>query len=174
MALTIVFRGLARVNRYRIPFLTTQMGKGVVDEGSELYVGTAALSSDDFVHRAVARADVILNVGHNVVEKPPFLIEDNGVKVIHVDFGSAQVDPVYFPQVEVVGDIAHSFDALMERLEPQESWDFSHIPAIREAAATHFRKRAASDDFPIRSERLVYDVRRVLRPKSILTLDNGM
>jgi len=162
------------VEKYRIPFITTQMGKGVVGEGSELYVGTAALSSDDFVHRAVARADVILNVGHNVVEKPPFLMRDNGVKVIHVDFGSAEVDPVYFPQVEVVGDIAHSFDVLMERLEPQDRWDFSHIPVIREAAAAHFQERASSAHFPMKPERLVSDVRRVLPPRSILTLDNGM
>jgi acetolactate synthase I/II/III large subunit len=162
------------VQRFRIPFITTQMGKGVLDEGSELYVGTAALSSGDFVHRAVERADVILNVGHNVVEKPPFLMKENGVKVIHVDYDSAEVDPVYFPQVEVVGDIARSVDRFMERLEPGAEWDFSHIPAIREAALRHFRGRAASDHFPMKPERLVSDVRRVLPAESILTLDNGM
>jgi acetolactate synthase I/II/III large subunit len=163
------------VQRLGIPFLSTQMGKGVVDERSDRYLGTAALSSGDFVHRAVEQADVIVNVGHNVVEKPPFIMEDNGVKVVHVDFNSAEVDPVYFPQVEVVGDIAHSFDRLLERLEePGKGWDFSHLPALRGAAQGHFRERAASDHFPMKPERLVADVRRVLPSESILALDNGM
>jgi acetolactate synthase I/II/III large subunit len=56
------------------------MGKGVVDERSPAYVGTAALSSDDFVHRAVDEADVIVNVGHNVVEKPPFIMKERGAR----------------------------------------------------------------------------------------------
>ncbi len=162
------------VDRFGIPFISTQMGKGVLDEGGELYVGTAALSSDDFVHRAVERADVILNVGHNVVEKPPFIMRKNGVRVIHVDFNSAEVDPVYFPQVEVVGDIAQAMDRIMGGLEPNPGWDFSHIPAIRQAAQDHFAHRAASDHFPMKSERLVADVRRVLPRKSVLTLDNGL
>jgi acetolactate synthase I/II/III large subunit len=108
------------VDRFGIPFITTQMGKGVVDERSPAYVGTAALSSDDFVHRAVEEADLIVNVGHNVVEKPPFIMETGGTEVVHIDFGSAEVDPVYFPQVEVVGDIANAVRRIMEALgEPR-------------------------------------------------------
>ena len=162
------------VEAFRIPYITTQMGKGVLDEGSDLYVGTAALSSDDFVHRAVETADVLVNVGHTVVEKPPFLMEHNGVRVIHIDVSSAQVDPVYFPQVEVVGDIAHSFHRLSDHLGEAPEWDFSHISRIRKAAHRHFDERAGSSDFPMKPERLVADTRRTLPRKSILTLDNGM
>lgn len=48
------------------------MGKGVVDERDALFLGNTALSSNDFVHRAIEAADLIINVGHDVVEKPPF------------------------------------------------------------------------------------------------------
>ena len=163
-----------------VPFITTQMGKGVVDEADDLYVGTAALSSGDFVHRAVEAADVIVNVGHTVVEKPPFIMEDNGVQVVHVDFSPAQVDPVYFPHVEVVGDIADSVDRLRRRLggggvsEGGGDWDFSHVAEVRRAAREHFEERAASDEFPMRTERLVRDVRAVLPRGSVVTLDNGL
>ncbi|TVR62230.1 MAG: acetolactate synthase large subunit [Gemmatimonadales bacterium] len=157
-----------------IPFLTTQMGKGVVDEASDLYVGTAALSSGDFVHRAVEAADVIVNVGHTVVEKPPFIMEHNGVRVVHVDFSPARVDPVYFPHVEVVGDIADAFERLRAALQGRSDWDFSHVSQIRRAARDHFHERAASDEFPMRPERLVRDVRSVLPGESVVTLDNGL
>ena len=91
-----------------IPFFSTQMGKGVVDERHPLFLGNAALSSNDYLHCAVARADLIINVGHDVVEKPPFFMSHDGFQVIHINFSSASVDPVYFPELEVIGDIGNS------------------------------------------------------------------
>ena len=104
------------VEQTGIPFVTTQMGKGVIAEDDPRFLGNAALSDGDFVHRAVDHADLIINVGHDVIEKPPFFMREGGVQVIHVNFFSAQVDPVYFPQVEVLGDIAHSIWQFNERL----------------------------------------------------------
>ncbi|GIR49496.1 MAG: hypothetical protein CM15mP58_15930 [Burkholderiaceae bacterium] len=49
------------------------MGKGVVDESSDLFLGTAALSDKDYLHDYIKAADLIINIGHDVVEKPPFL-----------------------------------------------------------------------------------------------------
>ena len=57
-----------------IPYITTQMGKGVLDEGGDLFLGNTALSDGDFVHRVIGRADLIINVGHDVVEKPPLML----------------------------------------------------------------------------------------------------
>lgn len=60
------------VDKTSIPFVTTQMGKGVLNESDPRFAGNTALSDNDFVHRAIERADLIINVGHDVVEKPPF------------------------------------------------------------------------------------------------------
>ena len=57
-----------------IPFFNTQMGKGAVTGGSNLYLGTAALSERDYIHDAIDRADLIIAIGHDTVEKPPFLM----------------------------------------------------------------------------------------------------
>ncbi len=120
-----------------IPFVTTQMGKGVIDESSELFLGCAALSENDFVHRAFQKADLVINVGHDVVEKPPFLMRKGGFTVIHINFYPARVDPVYFPQAEVIGDIANSIWQLLERLKPESHWDFSCFMAARDALREH-------------------------------------
>ena len=37
-------------------------------------MGTAALSERDYVHRAIDRADLIVAIGHDAVEKPPFIM----------------------------------------------------------------------------------------------------
>ena len=82
------------IEKTGIHFFTTQMGKGVIDERHPLCLGTAALSANDYLHCAIGRADLIINVGHDVVEKPPFFMEHDGVTVIHINFDSAAVDPI--------------------------------------------------------------------------------
>jgi len=162
------------VSELTIPFFTTQMGKGVVDEHHELCLGTAALSDHDFVHRAIDNADLIINVGHDVVEKPPFFMHHNGRNVIHVNFTTAEVDPVYFPQVEVVGDIANSVWQLKEAVTPQDSWDFSYFRKVKEKSDAHLHDGEDDDRFPVFPQRLVAEVRRAVADNGIIALDNGI
>jgi len=117
---------LAFIEKTGIPFFNTQMGKGVVDERHPKFLGTAALSSNDFLHCAINRADLIINIGHDVIEKPPFFMEEGGTKVIHVNFFPAQVDEVYFPQLNVIGDIASSVIHIAKHIHKFDNWDFSY------------------------------------------------
>ena len=162
------------VNVTGIPFFTTQMGKGVVDERHPRYLGNAALSAGDFVHCAIDRADLVINVGHDVVEKPPFFMTPGGKKVIHVNFSAADVDPVYFPQHEVVGDIANSVDYIAENCGQCANHDFSQLMEVKEAVDAHLQERAEDDRFPVIPQRIVHDVRQVMPDNGIIALDNGM
>ena len=162
------------IKKTGIPFATTQMGKGVINEDHELFVGNTTLSAGDFVHRAIDAADLIVNVGHDVVEKPPFFMKADGVDVIHINFSSAAVDPVYFPQIEVVGDIANSIWRIKESLEPQSDWDFSRFMTVREAVQASVNDGVDDDRFPIYPQRLVADVRKAIKGRGIIALDNGV
>ncbi|MCA9234389.1 MAG: acetolactate synthase large subunit [Planctomycetales bacterium] len=157
-----------------IPFVTTQMGKGVADDLNPRCLGNAALSSGDFVHRAIDAADLIINIGHDVIEKPPFVMQRHGTDVIHVNFFSAQVDPVYFPQIEVVGDIANSVWQLTERVARQPHWQFDFFDRVRTALQQHIADDAADARFPILPQRLVAEVRAATPEKGIVALDNGI
>lgn len=162
------------VERTGIPFVATQMGKGVLSEAHPLSIGNAALSDGDFVHRAVADADLIVNVGHDVVEKPPFFMHPDGRTVIHVNFFSAAVDPVYFPQLEVVGDIANSIWQMREAIAPQPHWDFSRFLTVKKAVDSHIAECAHENSFPILPQQLVHEVRNIMPSDGIIALDNGM
>ena len=107
----------AFIDKLGLPFFTTQMGKGSVAGGANLYLGTATLSERDHVHEAIDRADLILAIGHDTIEKPPFLMGAAGPKVIHVGYWPADVEQVYFPHAEVVGDVGPSLELLADRLE---------------------------------------------------------
>jgi acetolactate synthase-1/2/3 large subunit len=162
------------VHTTRIPFFVTQMGKGVVDERSELFLGTAALSDGDYLHCAINRADLIINVGHDVVEKPPFFMEEGGKKVIHVNYKSAQVDQIYFPQLEVIGDLAASITRLKDKLSGEVECDTSYFEEIRSGVEAHITESADDPRFPIIPQRFVADTRKVMGDKDIIALDNGI
>ena len=157
--------------RTRLPFFTTQMGKGTVSAGTELYMGTAALSERDYVHEAIERADLIVTVGHDTVEKPPFIMGATGPKVVHVGYLPAHVEQVYFPQAEVVGDLGASLRLLADRLEGKLPNAGALLP-LREGILNRIAARATEDRFT--PQRLVHDVREVMPADGILALDNGM
>jgi acetolactate synthase-1/2/3 large subunit len=157
-----------------IPFFTTQMGKGVVDERHPLYLGSAALSDHDFLHCAIDRADLIINVGHDVLEKPPFFMEHDGKQVIHVNFSPAQVDEVYFPQLNVVGDIAFSVQQLAKLIENKNHWDLSFFKTIKTEVDQHLSKYFLDTRFPMLPQRLVHVLRETLAEDAVLSLDNGV
>lgn len=162
------------VKKTGIPFCNTQMGKGVIQDCPDKYTGTAALSDGDYVHCAIDRADLIINVGHDVVEKPPFIMEGQDKKVIHVNFNSAEVDEVYFPQLELIGDIGHTINRLAYRLTPSDDHDFSYFERVREEVVTHITEGADDPRFPAIPQRIVADVRRAMPEDGIIALDNGM
>ncbi|WNJ90960.1 acetolactate synthase large subunit [Bosea sp. 685] len=162
------------VRRTRLPFFNTQMGKGAVTGGSNLYMGTAALSERDYVHLAVDKADLIISIGHDTVEKPPFLMKSaGGSKVIHIGYQSANVEQVYHPDAEVIGDIGATVTALADRLEGKLAADSSMLE-LRQTILARINDRAEEDRFPVTPQRIVHDIRQVMPEDGIVCLDNGM
>ena len=161
------------VRRVGIPFFNTQMGKGAVAGGANLYMGTAALSERDYVHQAIDQADLILSIGHDTVEKPPFIMGPGGPKVIHVGYEPATVEQVFFPHAEVVGDVGPSLALLADRLEGKLKNASALLP-LREQIFARLTDRATESRFPLTPQRIVHDVRQVMPEDGIVCLDNGM
>ena len=158
-----------------IPFINTQMGKGIVPKAHEYYLGTCALSTGDYVHRMIEKADFIVSIGHDVVEKPPFIMSATSPTVLHIDFNSAMIDEVYFPQLEVVGDIATSLTMLAAALTKNpHAFDTAPFFEIQKKLSKDISEKSTDDSFPILPQRLVADVRAVMPEHGIISLDNGM
>ena len=167
------------VRRTGIPFFNTQMGKGTVagigtsEGGTELWMGTAALTERDYVHEAIDRADVILAIGHDTIEKPPFIMGPKGPKVIHVGYTPANVEQVYFPHAEVVGDLGPSLALLADRIEGRLP-NAGALAKLRAHILERTMDRAEESRFPLTPQRIVNDVRKVMPADGIVALDNGM
>ena len=161
------------VRRVQIPFFNTQMGKGAVSGGSGLYMGTAALSENDYVHDAIHRADLIVSIGHDTVEKPPFLMGPGGPKVLHIGYQPATVEQVYFPHAELIGDVGPTLALLADRLQGALPNAGALLP-LRESILAHIEDRAEESRYPLTPQRIVHDVRQVIPEDGIVCLDNGM
>ncbi len=162
-------------NKTKMPFITTQMGKGAHDENSELYIGTTALSKGDFVHQALEYADAIILIGHDVIEKPPVIFAEGSRKnIIHVNLFPSVAKDVYVPTFDVIGGIAKTISEFTEKIKANSGWDFSYFFQVRDALKKDISKHSESADFPLRPERIVADLNKVLPRGGALALDNGM
>lgn len=167
----------AFLNKTGIPFISTQMGKGAADENSDLYIGTTALSKGDYSHQALLYADAIIAIGHDVVENPPIILSresSKNRKVIHINFFFSDTEGVYVPTHKVIGDISSTLSKLTKKIKINPAWDFSYFFKARDLFKKDVAELGQSNVFPLRPERIVSDVNKVLPDSGILALDNGM
>tara|TARA_B100001248_G_scaffold132039_1_gene99189 strand:- start:389 stop:2047 length:1659 start_codon:yes stop_codon:yes gene_type:complete len=162
------------IDKSGLYFFTTQMGKGAVDERHERCLGTASLSDNDYLHCAIKNCDLIINVGHDVSEKPPFFMGDNGLKVIHLNFFAAQMDDVYFPQHEVLGCMQANLRALANAVKPSKSWNLDYFKKVKKQIDKNIFGKNSESSFPNIPQRIVSDIREAMPSDGILSLDNGM
>src|SRR5499427_941393 len=81
---------------------------------------------------------------------------------------------IYFPQVEVVGDIADSMARLASELDGKLTHDPVYFQKIRAQILEHVAEGADDPRYPLAPQRLVADVRKVMPDDGIICLDNGM
>ena len=90
-------------------------------------------------------------------------------------FLRAEIDEVYFPQYEVVGDIANALWQFNEKIElPKTNWDFSYTEKVKQKVDQRLAIGADDDGYPVKPQRYVADIRAVLDREDIICLDNGM
>ncbi|MES3031693.1 MAG: acetolactate synthase large subunit [Patescibacteria group bacterium] len=167
----------AFLDKTGIPFISTQMGKGAMDETSELYIGTTALSKGDFVHQALQKSDAIILIGHDVINTPPTILTPEthpNSKIIHVNFFSSKAKDVYIPTHEIIGYISNTLSMLTQKIKVNPSWDFSYFLQVRDILKKDIAKYSQATDFPLRPERIIADMNRILPSDGALALDNGM
>ena len=95
------------IEKTRIHAVHTQMGKGVLSDASEYSLFTTGMHRRDYVNCGLDQADLIITIGYNIVEYPPYVWNRNlDKKIVHIDFTEAEPDKYYNPVLEVVGDIS--------------------------------------------------------------------
>jgi acetolactate synthase-1/2/3 large subunit len=110
-------------------------------------------------------------VGYDMVEYHPDMWNPEGTKtIVHVDALPAEVDAHYILAVGVLGDLQTSLRDIGLKAEPQTSSPFK---AVREAIFADRAEFADDKGFPVKPQKIVWDLREVLGPDDIAISDVG-
>ena len=157
--------------KLNIPVATTFMAKGAIAFSHPLSLGTVGLQAHDYVACGFDRADVILCVGYDMVEYPPRLWHpDRDKQIIHVDMNPAEVDEHYILAAGVIGEISAALSGIAAQAsrcacEP--------AVALREIIVEELGAHARDTAFPVKPQKLIWDLRQVLGPQDIVISDVG-
>jgi acetolactate synthase-1/2/3 large subunit len=163
--------------RTGIGVLSTFMAKGCVDMDADYYLYTIGLGSKDLPTLVVDGADLVITLGFDMVEYHPRLWNPNGEKhIIHADFLPAEIDSDYLPEIELIGDLAHTLGMLNERIENSQplKFDLTRQRELRKRMGDEIAAHSADTTTgTIRPQKVLWDVRNALGPDDILLSDVG-
>ncbi len=162
---------VAFAEKLNIPVATTFMAKGVIPFSHELSLGAVGLQASDYVSCGFNRADVIICVGYDIVEYHPELWNYNKkASLIHIDPSAAEVDEYYIVECGVVGDISRALETIADLATPNQENNAYHL---RQTIVDVIEADANSQAFPIKPQKILWDLRQALKPDDIVISDVG-
>ena len=157
--------------KLNIPVANTFMAKGVVPFRSRVSLASAGLQANDYVSCGFSNADLVICVGYDLVEYHPYLWHPTRDRtIIHVDQTPAEVDEHYTVEVGVLGDIKHSLMEIAELATPHHGHP---MRALREALIEEMNRHRDDAGFPVKPQKIIWDLRTVLDLSDIVVCDVG-
>ena len=162
----------AFAEKLHIPVINTMMAKGIISYTSEYFLSTIGIPQRDYPNICLDMADLVICIGYDIVELAPSKWNVDGKHtIIHMDSRPAHVNKLYQPEVEVVGDIENSLEELLlyvdAKKKPEVFFD------IKKSFETEKAEYKTDDSFPVKPQRLLSDVRKILGPDDIVLSDVG-
>ncbi|MDH3636988.1 MAG: thiamine pyrophosphate-dependent enzyme, partial [Gammaproteobacteria bacterium] len=125
----------------------------------------------DYVACGFDRADVVITVGYDMVEYHPHLWHaGKDKKIIHIDMNAAEVDEHYILECGVVGDINAALENIATETPARGD---EHISTLRATIVDELGADASDAGFPIKPQKIIWDLREVLAPDDIVISDVG-
>jgi acetolactate synthase-1/2/3 large subunit len=157
--------------KLNIPVATTFMAKGAIPSSHELSLGSVGLQARDYVVCGFDRADVIICVGYDMVEYDPRLWHsDHSSRIVHIDASPAEVDEHYIVATGVIGDIGQSLAQIAAITTRREAYSAG---TLRETIMDQLTEYSQDPGFPMKPQRIIWDLREALSPQDIVISDVG-
>tara|TARA_B100001939_G_scaffold346274_1_gene364695 strand:- start:290 stop:1957 length:1668 start_codon:yes stop_codon:yes gene_type:complete len=162
--------------------INTFMGKGSVSSDDEHSLFTIGLGSGDYNNLAIDESDLVIAIGYDLVEYSPSAwnrIEKGQKNVIHIDYTPAEVDRNYLPNVEIISDLAGALyqlnKALIEKVGEKNLplFDIKSREKARTTMLNHLNQDNDDQSFPMKPQRVLSDVRKVMDGNDIVLSDVG-
>jgi acetolactate synthase-1/2/3 large subunit len=173
---------LALAERLRIPVATTPFGKGTFDARHPLSLGATGRNGSLAANGACRNADVILALGTRFDDRatsawlPGFTYAIPPARLIHVDIDPTEIGKNFEPAIAILGDAKLVLEQLLARCAagPARAPWHARIAAWKKRWDEATIPPGNSEAVPIRPERLVADLRRVVPAHGIVVSDVGV
>ncbi len=153
------------------PVATTFMAKGVMPSSHPLSIGTVGLKAHDLVAFGIDEADLVICIGYDMVEYDPAHWNPNHDKrIIHIDGAPAEVDANYIVEAGVIGDLTDIMERIAARCERPPS---PAMKGLRQKIVQELSAHADDTSFPVKPQKIICDIRKVLDPEDIVISDVG-
>jgi len=155
-----------------IPAANTFMSKGVMGYSNPLARLTVGLQNRDYELSGLDEADVVVAVGYDFVELAPRLWNPRRDKrIIHIDTLPAEVDEHYLPTVEIVSEIGEALRALTSACATREL--LTDDAPLKSTVLAELKSHGDDQSLPLKPQRILSDMRRVLAEDDIVISDVG-
>ncbi len=168
--------------RLSAPVATTISGQGSIPDDHPLAVGVVGSNGGTPETRSIVdRADLVIFIGcraGSVTTERWRHPAPGQAKVIHLDIDPAVIGTNYRVDVPLVGDAKLALATLNELLESgahpvKRPLDAAAVHKAKEQKFAKFNALAASDETPIKPERVVAELAKALDPEAIVVADPG-
>ena len=156
-----------------IPVANTFMGKGVIPFTHPLALWAVGLQQRDYISCGFDQADLIIAIGYDLIEYSPKKWNPKAdIPIVHISVTPAEIDSSYSPMAEVVGDISDALQEILYRADRAGKPE-PHALELRAEIRADYAQYEHDDGFPIKPQKLVYDLRQVMAPDDIVISDVG-
>ncbi len=166
----------AAINKFshdlKIPVINTMMAKGIVAYDNPYSMWTVGLPQEDYQNVVLKEADLVIAIGYDLVEFAPRKWNPDGNhKIIHIDTRGSHINKLYQPDIEVIGDISDALTRILKRCgQTKENKRFEQIKEMMEE---EYQSYKSDFSFPMKPQKILYDIREVLKRDDILISDVG-
>ncbi len=156
----------------RIPVVNTIMSKGIIPFDNPYSMWTIGIPQKDYVNEIFNEADTIITIGYDIVECfPRKWNENNDHKIIHIGTQPAHINRRYQPEVQVVGDTSDSLYEILRRSDRETEPDYAL--EMRRIIKEDHDQYEHDEAFPMKPQRILHDVRKIMGEDDILISDVG-
>ena len=161
-----------------IGVVNTFMGKGAVPRTDPHCLFAIGLQGKDHINAAIDQSDLIIAVGYDLVEYSPEFWNKTPKKIIHIDFWPAEVDDAYDVDADIQGDVADALWQLNEVLNQRYEnklplFDIKTRAPLRQRILDDFAMEKDDKSFPMKPQKILWDVREHMGPSDIVLSDVG-
>ena len=158
------------------PVMTSLLGKGAIDETSDLALGMLGMHGRKVSNDMVNEADLLIAIGIRFSDRTTGRLDSflPDTKIIHIDIDPAEIGKNVEIDLPIVGDAKNILKSLNKQLKGHKvsadvnSWTDKIIQMKKE-----LYPRVTYDDVPLKPQSVIKEISEVLTPDSILTTDVG-